>query len=58
MPPVSEQQRKFMRAAAANPEMRKREGISKKVAEEFNKADPGGKLPRRKTRQEKRGYKS
>jgi len=47
MPPVSDKQRKFMRAAAANPAMRKRTGVSKKVADEFNSADPGGKLPKR-----------
>jgi hypothetical protein len=57
MPPVSEQQRKLMRAAAADPGVRKRTGISEKVAKEFNAADSGGKLPKRKSRVEKRGYK-
>ena len=42
MPPVSEKQRRFMRWAAENP---KASGVSKKVSGEFNKADPGGKLP-------------
>ena len=57
MPPVSEQQRKLMRAAAADPGVRKKTGISKSVADDFNKADSGGKLPKRKSRAEKRGYK-
>ena len=47
MPPVSEQQRKAMRAAAANPKVAKKMGIPKKVAQEFNASDPGGKLPGR-----------
>lgn len=44
MPPVSEKQRRFMRWAAANP---KASGVSKKVSGDFNRADPGGKLPAR-----------
>jgi hypothetical protein len=47
MPPVSTAQRRLMRAAAASPEVRARTGITKKVASEFNRADPGGKLPRK-----------
>ena len=46
MPPVSQQQRKAMRAAAASPKVAKQMGIPQKVAREFNKSDPGGKLPR------------
>jgi hypothetical protein len=45
MPPVSERQRKLMQAAAASPEVRRQRGISKKVAAEFVRSDPGGKLP-------------
>lgn len=45
MPPVSEKQRRFMRFAEAHP---KEAGVSKKVAHEFNQADPGGKLPEKK----------
>lgn len=44
MPPVSERQRKAMRAAAAG---KSNLGIPQKVGREFSKADPGGKLPRR-----------
>jgi len=58
MPPVSEQQRKLMFAAKNDPEVRKRTGISAKVAKDFTEADPGGKLPKRKSRVERRGYKS
>lgn len=47
MPPVSEKQRRFMRFAAANP---KASGVSKSVSSEFNNADPGGKLPERKSK--------
>lgn len=44
MPPVSEQQRKLMWAAA-----NKKggvAGVSQKVGKEFAKEDPGGKLPK------------
>lgn len=41
-PPVSERQRRAMRAAAAG---NSNLGISKSVGEEFSEADPGGKLP-------------
>lgn len=41
-PPVSEAQRRAMRAAAGG---NSNLGISKKVGEEFSSADPGGKLP-------------
>lgn len=47
MPPRSEKQRRLMRAAEHNPSLRKKTGISKKVAQEFNDSDPGGKLPTR-----------
>jgi len=42
MPPVSQQQRKAMFAAAAG---KSTLGIPKKVGKEFVKADKGGKLP-------------
>lgn len=45
MPPVSEAQRRAMRAAAAG---KSTLGISKKVGKEFSNADKGGKLPKRK----------
>ena len=45
MPPVSENQRKAMWAAASG---RSTLGIPKKVGKEFAKADPGGKLPKKK----------
>lgn len=44
MPPVSEQQRRFMRWAVKNP---KASGVPKKVSNEFNNADEGGSLPGR-----------
>ena len=43
-PPVSEAQRRLMRAAAAG----EVEGVSKSVGREFSQADPGGKLPEHK----------
>lgn len=42
MPPVSEKQRRAMRAAAAG---KSTLGIPKKVGKEFSAADKGGKLP-------------
>lgn len=45
MPPVSQQQRKAMFAAAAG---KSTLGIPKKVGKEFVAADKGGKLPKRK----------
>ena len=45
MPPVSQAQRRAMRAAAAG---KSTLGIPKKVGKEFSDADPGGKLPTRK----------
>ena len=45
MPPVSENQRKAMWAAASG---KSTIGIPKKVGKEFAKADPGGKLPKKK----------
>jgi hypothetical protein len=47
MPPVSEKQRRAMRAAASG---KSTIGIPKKVGKEYSKADPGGKLPKRKRR--------
>ena len=47
MPPVSEKQRRAMRAAASG---KSAIGIPKSVGKEFSKADPGGKLPKRKKR--------
>ena len=44
MPPVSEAQRRAMRAAAAG---KSTLGIPKKVGREFSAADQGGKLPKK-----------
>ena len=44
MPSTSEKQRKFMQAAAHNPEFAKKAGIPQSVAQEFNQADKGKKL--------------
>lgn len=46
MPPVSQQQRKLMRAAAS-----KKGGVAgvpQSVGKEFSQSDPGGKLPKTK----------
>lgn len=51
MPPVSQQQRKLMWAAAS-----KKGGVAgvpQSVGKEFAEADPGGKLPKRKTKKGK-----
>ena len=53
MPPVSEKQRKLFRWAAANPKAASDRGIKQSVAEEFNEADPGGKLPVRVSNEER-----
>ncbi len=50
MPPRSEAQRRAMYAAAAGNSTL---GIPKKVGKEFADADPGGKLPARKSDEEK-----
>lgn len=39
MPSVSDKQKKFMRAAAHNPEFAKKAGIKQSVAREFESAD-------------------
>jgi hypothetical protein len=44
MPPVSEAQRRAMRAAMVG---KSTLGIPKKVGKEFSEADKGGKLPKR-----------
>lgn len=46
MPPVSEKQRRAMRAAAAG---NSTIGIPQSVGEDYSKADKGGKLPEKKT---------
>lgn len=51
MPAVSESQRKAMFAAS---EGKSTLGIPKKVGEEFAQADPGGKLPEKVSRADKR----
>lgn len=51
MPPVSQQQRKAMFAAAAG---KSTLGIPKKVGKEFVAADKGGKLPKYKPQEGKR----
>ncbi|MER8619194.1 hypothetical protein NKG99_20545 [Mesorhizobium sp. M1409] len=45
MPPKSEAQRRLMQAAAHDPKVAAKTGVSSKVAKEFADADPGGKLP-------------
>lgn len=47
MPPRSEAQRRAMRAAAAGHSTL---GIPKKVGKKFSRSDPGGKLPKRKSK--------
>jgi hypothetical protein len=44
MPSTSDKQRRFMAAAAHDPEFAKRVGIPQKVDREFNQADKGKKL--------------
>ena len=44
MPSTSDRQRRFMAAAAHDPEIAKRAGIPQSVAKEFNQADKGKKL--------------
>lgn len=44
MPSHSDKQRRFMAAAAHNPEIAKKAGIPQSVAQEFNQADKGKKL--------------
>jgi hypothetical protein len=51
MPPVSQAQRKAMRAAASG---RTTLGIPKSVGKDFSKADKGGKLPKFKAKGRKR----
>lgn len=48
MPSKSAKQARFMAAAAHNPAFAKRAGIPQGVAREFNQADKGGKLLRKK----------
>lgn len=54
MPPVSEAQRRFMHAAANDPATAKRAGIKQSVAKEFAAADKPGKLPARKSDEERK----
>lgn len=44
MPSHSEKQKRFMAAAAHNPEFAKKAGISTSVAKEYNDADKAKKL--------------
>ena len=48
MPSKSAKQARLMAAAAHDPAFAKKVGVPVKVAKEFNKADKGGKLLRRK----------
>ena len=48
MPSKSAKQARLMAAASHDPAFAKKVGIPVKVAKEFNKADKGGKLLRRK----------
>jgi hypothetical protein len=43
MPPVSKAQHRFMQAAANDPQMRKKLGVSRQVAREFVKAAEMGR---------------
>lgn len=54
MPSTSDKQRRFMAAAAHDPEIAKRAGIPQKVAREFNQADKGKKLAEAMKRMPKR----
>ena len=56
MPPVSEKQRRLMRAVANDPAVAKKTGVSRTIAKEFNAADKGGKLPDIKPRSGRRNY--
>ena len=49
MPPVSEAQRRAMRAAASG---KSTLGIPKSVGRDYSKADKGGKLPKHRKSQE------
>lgn len=53
MPPVSEAQRRLMHAAANDPAVAKRTGVKQSVAKEFAAADKPGKLPARKSDEER-----
>ena len=44
MPSTSDKQRRFMAAAAHDPQFAKRVGIPQSVAKDFNKADKGKRL--------------
>jgi hypothetical protein len=48
MPSKSSKQARTMAAAAHNPAFAKKAGIPGKVAKEFNKADAGGKMFKKK----------
>lgn len=54
MPAKSKAQARFMRAAASNPKLRKKTGLTKAQAEEYVKGKPTKGLPERK---KKRGKK-
>jgi hypothetical protein len=46
MPSVSKAQKRFMAAAAHNPEFAKKAGIEQSVAKDFNKADKSRPEPK------------
>jgi hypothetical protein len=54
MPSTSDKQRRFMAAAAHDPEIAKRAGIPQSVAKKFNQADKGKKLAEAMKRMPKR----
>ena len=54
MPSKSPAQARLMAAAAHNPAFAKKVGVPTKVAKEFNQADTGGKMLRRRTSGRKR----
>lgn len=55
MPSKSSKQARLMAAAAHNPAFAKKVGVPVKVAKEFNKADKGGKLLKRATKNRPKG---
>jgi hypothetical protein len=56
MPSKTPKQARTMAAAAHNPKFAKAAGISSKVAKEFNKADTGTGILKKRRQGTKRGY--
>jgi hypothetical protein len=53
MPSTSSKQARFMAAAAHNPAFAKKAGISQSVAKEFNQADKGTRILKKKKKKAK-----